>query len=163
WTDVPSRAPATKLIELIVQSRVGDAERRAEARRGLQERLRPTPATGHQPPAPWLQAWVHTALGRSLLREDAPEQKKLGVIELLQVPAAHSAAHPYLDGVALAEASVALRALGDAPGADVLARELIDRYPTHPAHDWAPFAAARPASPRPAPAGSGGPVAAAPR
>ena len=53
--------------------------------------------------------------------------------------------HPYLAGIALAEASVALRNAGDSTGADVLARELMEKYPYHPVVDWPLFRSAAPA------------------
>ena len=156
WIDAPSADPAVQLVAMIVAARVGDAERRSSARRVLLERLRVPTGSSQSPPAPWMEAWVHAALGRSLLREDAADQKQLGIIELLQIPARLSGAHPYLAGVALAESSVALRGLGDAAGADVLARELIEKYPGHPVHDWEPFKSARPAGPGAAGPGGGG-------
>jgi hypothetical protein len=85
-----------------------------------------------------------------LIREDAIEQKQAGVIELLNLPARFSRVHPYLCGLALAEASMTLRSLNDPAGADVLARELATTYPSHPVSDWAPIRAARPKTPAPA-------------
>ena len=108
-------------------------------------------------PAPqWLEAWIHSGIGRSLIREEGTEQKQAGVIELLNIPARFARTHPYLSGLALAESSATLRALGDHDGADLLARELTSSYPSHPVNDWLPFRTFKPKiaplTPKPAPA-----------
>jgi hypothetical protein len=159
---VPAGDPGVALVAEIVRSRIGDPAQREAARKQLQERLR---VAGHAAAggggaggggaggggagggtaagamAPWMEAWCRAALGRSLLREDAPEQQRLGVVELLHIPARFAAAHPYLAGVALAEASVQLRRMGDSAGADILAQELQSVYPSHPVRDWLPLRA----------------------
>lgn len=134
--------PGVQIVREIVVSRIGDAEQRTAARKLLEDRVR---SSATSPASPWLEAWCRAAIGRSLLREDSIEQKKLGVVELLNIPARFGAMHPYLAGIALAESSVALRAAGDSTGADVLARELMERYPSHPVLDWPLFRAAAPA------------------
>jgi len=144
--EVNSADPGAQLVLQILRSRIGDAAAREDARAALRERLRPPTGAGDAPKPAWVDAWCHAAIGRSLLREDSPESKKLGVVELLHVPAAYGRLHPYLAGVALAESSAALRAMGDKTGADVLARELMRNYPGHPVVDWAPV---RPFLPRP--------------
>lgn len=134
--------PGVQIVRDIVVARVGDADQRAAARKSLEDRMKSSAAN---PVPPWLEAWCRAAIGRSLLRETASEQKKLGVVELLNIPARFGAMHPYLAGIALAESSVALRGAGDSAGADVLARELMERYPSHPVLDWPLFRAAAPA------------------
>lgn len=153
WADVPSNDAAVQLVAQIVEARVGNAEQRAAARKALGERLRAgAQARGRAEDGStvgavptWMEAWIHAAIGRSLVREDAPDQQVAGVLELLLLPARYEEAHPYLSGLALAESSVVMRKLGDTQGADVLAREFAERYPTHPAQDWEPYKSSRPA------------------
>jgi hypothetical protein len=137
----------------IVQARIGDATQREAARRSLADRLKPS-ASANAPQAPgWVEAWCHAGIGRSLLREESQEQQRLGVVQLLNLPARYGRVHPYLAGLALAETSAALRNLGDAAGADVLAAELFRDYPSHPALEWAPLRSYVPkAEPPPKPA-----------
>jgi hypothetical protein len=164
WTDVPTSDAAVQLVAQIVEARVGDAEHRADARKALLDRLKTAghPRSEDGTPAalaPWMEAWLHAALGRSLVREEGTEQKQAGVLELLQLPARYATAHPYLAGLALAESAVTLQGMGDAEGASILARELTERYPTHPVNEWQPFRAIRPSrppSPNDAPGASGG-------
>ncbi len=139
--------PAVALVADVVLARLGDAEQREVARRGLRDRLGPEVNA-------WVEVWCRVAIGRSLLREESPDDRRLGVVELLHAPARFARAHPYLAGLALAQASVALRELGDAPGADRLGAEFIAGYPDHPAQDWEPFRSAR--SPMPPPSGPPG-------
>jgi hypothetical protein len=119
----------------IVQARSGDADQRLRARQRLEERMRPSAANAPDTPI-WVEAWCRAAIGRSLLREPSSELKQQGVLELLHLPARFATSHPYLSGLALAEASAALRAMGDAASADILSRELLQNYSTHPVHDW---------------------------
>jgi hypothetical protein len=131
----------SQIVRDIVLARAGTPDQRAAARKSLIDRLRGTP---NSPTPAWMEAWYRAAIGRSLLREASPEQRQLGVVELLHLPARFSGMHPYLAGVALAEASVALREMGDAPGADTLARELAEGYTSHPALEWPKFRMAAP-------------------
>ncbi len=148
--ELATNDPGVNLAWQIVQARIGTPEQREAARKQLRDRLRPSPAVGVAPP--WMETWIHSGLGRSLIREEATEQKQAGVIELLNLPARFARSHPYLTGLALAEASVTLRSLGDATGADTLARELASSYPSHPVNDWAAIRLSRPpAAPPPAP------------
>lgn len=120
-----------RLVFDVVRARVGDDATRADARKSLAERVKPNaPALGT-----WQESWVRVGLGRSLVREADPELKRQGVLQLLELPARNRSTDSYLTGVALADAAAALEALGDHAGATVLARELIDRYPDHPALD----------------------------
>jgi len=137
------------LVEQIVLARAGDPAQREAARGQLRTRLK-------LPIEPWVEAWCRAAVGRSLLREDSVELRRLGIIELLHVPARLPDQCPYLTGLALAESAVALGALGDRAGADRLRAELHDTFAGHPALDWAPIAAwPAPAPPAPAQYGAG--------
>lgn len=148
--------PGVALVHQIVLSRIGDAGQRQAARAALEGRLPPaSPGSAPLSATPtWLEAWCRVAIGRSLLREESREEKQLGVLALLHVPARLASAHPYLTGVALAEAAVALRDLGDSHGGDFLLNELRVLYPDHPVWEWNAIRLHPPAPPaRPAPAG----------
>lgn len=131
------------LVRLIVLARAGDGPQRAAARDALRARM-----TKGAPE--WVEAWCRAAIGRSLVREDDLRRRQLGVVELLQLPARFGKVHPYLAGMALAEASATLRSMGDAAGADALRAELSDTFKNHPVLDWEPMrtrAAPRPPAP----------------
>lgn len=117
----------------IVLARTGDADQRQASRKKLQDRIR----TDAQP---WAEAWCRVAIGRSLLREPEAEQKRLGVVELLHLPARHDESQGYLIGLALAQASSQLEDLGDAPGAAALKEELEKGYRGHPVLEWSGLA-----------------------
>ena len=157
--DALSNDPGVQLVRLIVVARVGDPGQRDAARRTLETRL-PAPGAPAQDSAravaPWVEAWSRAAIGRSLLREDDAEHKRLGIVELLHLPARFSETHPYLAGLALAEASVALRGLGDDTGADALLKDLMARHPDHPVLLWEPIRsrAGRPLAAAPSPQSS---------
>jgi hypothetical protein len=88
--------------------------------------------------------------------ETARDSKLLGVAELVELPARLERVNPYLTGIALSEAAVALAKMGDSRGATQLRNELSDRFPGHPALEWEPLkgwsAPPPPATPTPAPA-----------
>lgn len=151
--ELATNDPGVNFVWQIVAARIGNPDQRDAARKLLTDRLAKSAASAASAQLPaWQEAWCHAAIGRSLLREDSGDTKRLGVVELLNLPARYSHAHPYLAGLALAEASATLRTLGDTAGADVLAAELFREYPTHPAIDWAPMRSfipkAEPATPK---------------
>lgn len=125
---------AVRLLWEIVAARAGDAPTRAQARERLRSRLAAEPT-----PAPWLAAWCRCALGRSLLREGDDESRMMAVAELLAIPATLEHAAPYVTGVAMAEASLALAQSGDLRGAHAVRNRLADRFPGHPALDFEPL------------------------
>jgi hypothetical protein len=118
--------PGVHLVWDIVAAQSAITQERAAGRRAVEVRLRAEPAG-------WVDAWLRTALGRSLLLEPEAEQRQRGVIELLRVRVAHERDCPYLAGLSLADAAVAMRSLGDADAGGMLRRELLDRFPGHPA------------------------------
>lgn len=120
------------LVRDIVAAQSLRDEERLAGRRALERRLSARPEG-------WLDAWLRTALGRSLLRDADPDQRQRGIIELLRVRVTHERDAPYLAGLALAEAAVALRDLGRADEAALLRRELLDAFPGHPAATWEPI------------------------
>ncbi len=119
----------TVLVRDIVKSRLGTFQERATARAALEDRLSTV-----QPG--WVYAWCHTAVGRSLVMEEDVETRLLGVAQLLRVPASYAADVPYLTGLALAEAAVALHRLGDTTSAILLRTEVAETMPDHPVLDW---------------------------
>ncbi len=125
--DASSRAVAITLE--IVRARTGTPAQRDAARTKIRTAL-------NSPMEPWLEAWYRVGLGRSLAMEDDDEMRLLAVSELLVVPARLASAHPYLAGMALADASLILRDLGLTTGADTLRDELTLLYPDHPAVTW---------------------------
>lgn len=118
-----------RLVWEMVTARAGSAEARRIARQALGERIAARPGG-------WEEAWARAGLGRSMLREDSEETRRLGVAELLHVPARLADQSPYLAGVALAEAAVEVRRMGNVDGAWRLRSELLARYPEHPAVQW---------------------------
>jgi hypothetical protein len=133
--ELPPRPSIGELAWLwdVVASRVGAPEVRAKARLDLTAFLQA------QTPA-WQEAWTNAAIGRSLLREADVEQRWLGVSMLLTLPARLTGTSPYVGGIAMAEAAVALAAMGDLPGASRVKDDMLSRYPQHPASEWEPFA-----------------------
>ena len=63
----------------------------------------------------------------------------LAVAELLAIPATLAHASPYVTGVAMADAALAMAASGDLRGANAVRRRLADRFPGHPALDFEPL------------------------
>ena len=132
---VQSADAGVALVADVVASRIGTPEEREAARKALAERA------GRADTPPWVLAWCRAALGRSMILEPDAATRDLGVIELLRLPAELGDVHPYLTGLALAQASVTLRSAGDGAGADTLRDELVQRYPSHPVLDWPPIMA----------------------
>ncbi|CAG1009492.1 hypothetical protein PHYC_03709 [Phycisphaerales bacterium] len=117
------------LVFDVVAARVGDGDTRKRARAALADRLRKSPAE-------WIEVWCRAGLGRSLIREQDAESQLLGVAELLRVPALHERYNPYVSGLCLAEAAVALHRLGEREAGVSLRTELGERFPGHPAQAW---------------------------
>ncbi|MDX2132518.1 MAG: hypothetical protein SFY69_10760 [Planctomycetota bacterium] len=142
----PDADEGVLLAHDVVAARTGDPPARAAAVVALRARLTPdTPA--------WTRAWLHAAVGRSMIRELETETKLLGVAELLRVPAQFERDVPYLTGLCLAEAAVTLHQLGEPDAANSLYADLTERFAGHPVLAWdalAPLRAqARRASPAP--------------
>jgi hypothetical protein len=125
---------SVRLLWEIVASRAGDAPVRGKAREALRARL-----NSQTPPPSWMAAWCRCAIGRSLLKESDDESQMLGVAELLAVPAVAEHAAPYVTGVCMAEAAVAMQRAGDAKGAAAIRDRLVEKFAGHPALDWEPM------------------------
>lgn len=74
----------------------------------------------------------------------------LAVAELLAIPATLEHASPYVTGVAMAEAALAMAAAGDLRGANAVRQRLAARFPGHPALDFEPLLRLPPAPASPA-------------
>jgi len=126
---IPSFEPAddgVRFISEIVQSRIGDAQIRDAARQQLEVRSSRTIPN-------WQRAWIHAAAGLSLLLETDSRSKRLGIVQLLHVPALYHKAQPYLAGVCLSQAAMALDQMGREHEAILLAAEFQRVYRTHDA------------------------------
>ncbi|MFI4897882.1 MAG: hypothetical protein ACIARR_08655 [Phycisphaerales bacterium JB059] len=110
------------LVLEIVLARVGAEEQRIASRAALRDRL-------NQRMPGWKEAWVRAGLGRSLVRESDPETRRRGVIQLLHLPARLAPEAPGLASLALAESVMTLRAIGSSGEAELLRRELLERFP----------------------------------
>lgn len=121
------------LVQEIVLSRVGSSPQRGEARAALERRLsvtkaKPSESEGVAQALPaWQEAWIHAAIGRSLLLENEQRLKRQGLVELLHVPARFADQQPFLAALVLREAVEALREMGESDGAMKLNQELISR------------------------------------
>ncbi len=123
---IAERREGGALVSAMVAAQVGGVEARADARRALERERRPGgPA--------WRREWAAIAIGRSLLREENERDRLRGVLELLSLHTDPRGATPYLHGIALADAVVGCRGLGDEHAAGVLENELRRLMPTHPA------------------------------
>jgi hypothetical protein len=128
WPQV-SDERSVQIVSSVVLAQYGSQAERLAARERLKTMMDDRQGT-------WLEAWCRVAIGRSLTRESDPEIRRLGVVELLHLPARLESAVPYLTGVALADAAVTLRELGDLAGATRLRGELLRRFGGHPAVEW---------------------------
>ncbi|HRQ73054.1 MAG TPA: hypothetical protein PLU35_08510, partial [Phycisphaerales bacterium] len=127
---VTSREPGVEFVrQVVIATTATDSAARDAARLAL------APSMDAGAPA-WQQAWARLAVGRSLLKEADDGPRRLGVVELLTVPASFERELPYLAGIALADAAVALESLGDPGGAARLRAELLSRFAGHPACEW---------------------------
>ena len=125
----PVEPGAQSLVRAIIEARSEDHAVRARARVRLRSGLARDQGS-------WREAWRRAALGRSLLMEDDPDARDLGLVQLLHLPARFRSAQPYLTGVALALAAAELEAQGDAAGAARLTEELAALDPAHPGFAW---------------------------
>ena len=124
---MPTLTPIDEGVQLVhdmVASRIGSERERAGARASLKARLE------HDLPD-WQRAWVHAAIGLSLLAEDDTHESRLGIVQLLYVPAQYAQTQPYLAGVCLAKASIRLAEMGRSEAAVTLAGELAREYKRH--------------------------------
>lgn len=118
-----------QLVTEIIRAMNNDPAERTAARRWLSAGLARDEGT-------WREAWRRAALGRSLLLENSFAQRRLGLVQLLHLPARFRMDQRYLAGMALALASLELRHEGEPQQADRLREELVELGDSHPALDW---------------------------
>lgn len=128
------------LVADIVQARIADASPRRDARQRLAARLAKSPP-------PWQESWIRLGIGRSLAREDSPELRRLGVVELLAIPALLPSAPAHVRALALAQAVLTLDELGEHEAASRLLHELATTLPSHPVLEDARLGAIKPLAP----------------
>ncbi len=112
---------------LIMQADVG--ERREPARARLEGVIKSQENS-------WREAWARAAIGISALGDDSASVRIAGVLDLMHIPARFASTQPYLSGVALAWASLALQREADDARAAMLLAELERIAPDHPAIGW---------------------------
>ncbi len=166
--DLPTLAGGDDVLIMLTdlaKARCGTAEERVPARARLKKRIdglafaattdalaepgtnQPGGAQGVldvTPTARWVEAWCRAAIGRSLIREEGLTEKRLGVVEMLHVPARFADATPELAAMMLKEGAEVLESIGDAAGARRLRAELAaftgdvpDTESTEPGNDEA--------------------------
>ncbi len=123
---IAERREGGAFVAAMVAAQVGGPEARGEARRTLDRERAPGRAR-------WRVEWATVAIGRSLLREDDEHLRLRGVLELLSLHTDPRGSSPYMHGLALADAVIGCRALGDEHAAGVLENELRRLLPSHPA------------------------------
>jgi hypothetical protein len=154
-----------QLVIDIVAAQTAPSEPMRAARQRLQRRIevllrdaetRETADEGASPPdRTWQRAWLHAAIGRSMLAEDQPALRRQGMIELLHVPALDGATQPSLASTAILDVIDQLRREGGDEGNDAaiaaLTSELKSRFGVDPTPiESAPVAPAPVAPPVPA-------------
>ena len=151
---------AEQFVIDVVAAQTAPSEPMRAARQRLQRRLdllqrdtetRETADDASQAPdRTWQRAWIHAAVGRSMLAEDQPSVRRQGMIELLHVPALDGATQPGLASTALLDVIDQLRrdAVGTSSDAAIaaLSSELKLRFGVDPS----PLAPAAPAGVAPA-------------
>lgn len=126
--------PTVRLVADLVLAQHGTGEERSESRGRLRQSLGLEGRGGSRQNTPaWLEAWKYAAIGRSLVREADEQERLLGVVTMLHLPARFGDEQAYLAGLCLAEAAEAMDELGRAESAGLLRDELRRRYPGHPA------------------------------
>lgn len=94
--------------------------------------------------AGWIEAWALVGIGRSLIQEPDPAERRTGVLRLIEVASSYGAVQPDLARLALRLASEELARQGDAQGA----ARLLSALGPDPAED--PPDAELPTQPAPA-------------
>lgn len=126
--EAASERPGGAFLAQLVLAQIGGPSAREDARRALAREQSSSVA-------PWRRVWATIAVGRSLLAEVFPEQRRRGILELVSVYALDRKESPYLAGVALADAALASDQLGDTGAARSLLNELMATSPAHPVWD----------------------------
>jgi len=112
-----------------LQKRIEALQRDADTRESSEE-------PGATPDRSWQRAWLHAAVGRSMLAEDQPALRRQGMIELLHVPALDGGTQPWLAATALLDVIDQLRreneAESNSAAIKALTSELTSRFGVDP-------------------------------
>ncbi len=117
FPEVTSSDPAVLLVRDLVLAQSGQPRDARPARDRLLDRLDGLRSS-------WASAWIHAAVGRSLIAEPDRSAQELGVVHLLHVPAQWSVVTPGLARTSLADAAGMLEQFGDTPGQEAIEAEL---------------------------------------
>jgi hypothetical protein len=137
---------AEQLVSDIVAAQTAPGEPMRAARSRLQKRLEllqrdaDTKETAEdaevQADRSWQRAWLHAAIGRSLLSEEPLTQRRQGLVELLHVPAIDGGTQPGLAATALLDVIDYLRRHNEGAGVEgaiaALSAELRQRFGVDP-------------------------------
>lgn len=121
-----------RLVWDVLAAQAGSAEQISQARAHLADIL----ATIEQDDtayAGWVEAWVRTALGRSLMASSLSEERATGIAISLAVPALLADDSRYLAGLCLSDVASLRVRQGQLASAKVLRDELRRISPQHPA------------------------------
>lgn len=134
-TPIPSTSGeiATRDPVRFVSDLVGTIYGDAGDRSGARERVSEVAEAGA---SDWREAWARAALGIAQVNDPDGRERIVGALELMHLPARFASTQPYLAGVSLAWATVALNAQGDVEHAASLRAELESRFPESPAIGW---------------------------
>lgn len=121
-----SMRDSVRFVATLIDAVGDDSDARANARGRLESALESQIGT-------WREAWIRFALGRSYIMEPGRSGLTPGVLHLLHIPARFERSLPYLAGLALSEAGVALARAGEAAPAEALLDEMTAAFADHPA------------------------------
>ncbi len=117
FPEATSSDPAVLLVRDLVLAQSGQPRDARPARDRLLDQLDGLRGS-------WASAWIHAAVGRSLIAEPDRSAQELGVVHLLHVPAQWSMVTPGLASTSLADAASMLEQFGDRPGQEAIEAEL---------------------------------------
>ncbi len=109
--------PGVLFVRDLVLAQAADSGLRQSARSRLEQRL-------EEEAGQWPTAWLHMAIGRSLLSEPDRGERDRGLVHLLRVPAAWAVGSPELAELALREVAHHLGVMGELDAQQVVESEL---------------------------------------
>ncbi len=127
--ELPAFTPTddgVRFLQEMTLARIGNESEREAMRAALESRL-----TDEAPE--WIRAWARAGIGMSLLMEQDTRSGRLGIVQLLHVPALYGQSQPYLAGVCLSRAAVRLEEMGRRDEALLLARTFRQDFNEHEA------------------------------
>jgi hypothetical protein len=120
---------AVRFVSDLIVAQHGPTNDRASAGQRLRDVIDANPGE-------WREAWARTSIGIAQVTDPQGRERIVGALELMHLPARFATTQPYLAGIALAWASVALEAEGDVDHAASLRAELESRFPESAAIGW---------------------------